>query len=99
MSNLITNNFVVQSKQNPTGGTSELPNRSPSQNFPCKRSRDRHRMSGQSAELPQYTLRVMEDAELSQYRRPVVTDSFPGKTIIGTERIDSAKRDFDSPPC
>src|SRR5438094_230777 len=31
-------------------------------------------MSGQSAELPQYTLRVMEDAELSQYRRPVVTE-------------------------
>jgi hypothetical protein len=75
------------------------PNLSPSQNFPGKRSRDRHWMRGQSAELPQYTLRVMEDAELSQYRRPVVIDSFPGKTIIGTERIDSAKRDFDSPPC
>ncbi len=55
-------------------------------------------MRGQSAELPHYALRVVEDAELLQYGRPVVIDSFPGKTIIGTKRIDSAERDFYPPP-
>jgi hypothetical protein len=55
-------------------------------------------MSRQNADLSQYALRFVEDAELSQHGPSVVIDFFPGQTVIGVERVYPAERELDSPP-
>src|SRR5450755_1941654 len=54
-------------------------------------------MSRQSADLPQYTDRLVENAELSEHRPPVVVDFPPSQTIFGVERVHTAKRELDAP--
>jgi hypothetical protein len=56
-------------------------------------------MSRQNGDLSQEALRLVENAELSQHGAPVVVDFFPGQTVIGIERVDTAKRELDSLPC
>ena len=82
--------------QNPQGPQR---NASPAQQFPRESTCNRGRMSRENAELAQYALRLVENAELSQNRPPVVIDFFPGQTIIGVERVHPAKRNLDSSPC
>lgn len=56
-------------------------------------------MSRQIADSPQYALRLVEYTELSQYRPAIMVDFFTGQTIVSLERIHTAKRELDSPPC
>ena len=55
-------------------------------------------MDRKSGNLSQNTLRLVEDAELSQHGSPVVIDSFPCQTIIGIERVHTTERELDSSP-
>src|SRR6266480_4262395 len=71
---------------------------SPAQELPRESTRNRNRMSRQHGDFSQQGLRLVEDTQLSQHRAPVVVDFFPGKTIIGAERIHAAKRELDSSP-
>src|SRR5438445_7629623 len=55
-------------------------------------------MSREGADLSQHGLWLVENAELSQHRSPIVVDFFSGQAIIGVERVHAAKRDLDWPP-
>jgi hypothetical protein len=55
-------------------------------------------MSCQSADLPDQTRWLVEDAELPQHRPTVVVDFFSGQTIIGVERVHPAKWKLDPSP-
>ena len=50
-------------------------------------TRNCHGMSRQNRDLSQYALRLMENAQLSQYRASVVVDFFPCQTVIVVERV------------
>ena len=56
-------------------------------------------MGCENANLTWYALRLVENAELSQYRAAVVVNSFPGQTIMGVKRVHPAKRELDSSTC
>ena len=51
---------------------------SPTQEFPRDSTCNRQGMSRQDGDLPQYALRLVEDAELPQHCPSVVIDFFPG---------------------
>lgn len=55
-------------------------------------------MSCERGDLAQSAERLVEDAELSQHRSPVVVDFFSGQTVIGVECVHTAERKLDSPP-
>jgi hypothetical protein len=70
----------------------------PAQELPRESTRNRGGMSRQNRDLSQYALRLMENAQLSQHRAPVVIDFFPGRAVIGVERVHTAKRELNSTP-
>src|SRR5450432_2670901 len=55
-------------------------------------------MSRQNRDLSQRALRLVENAELSQHRAPIVIDFLPGQTVVGVEGVHTAERKFDPPP-
>jgi hypothetical protein len=55
-------------------------------------------MSRQDGDLSQDALRLVENAELSQHRPPVVVDFLSGQTVIGVKRVHTTKRELDSSP-
>jgi len=65
-------------------------NVSPRQELPRESTRNRCGMSRQNGDFSQYALRLVENAELSQHRPPVVIDFFSGQTVIGIERVHTA---------
>jgi len=67
-------------------------NVSPRQELPRESTRNRCGMSRQNGDFSQYALRLVENAELSQHRPPVVIDFFSGQTVIGIERVHTAEQ-------
>ncbi len=55
-------------------------------------------MSHHNTDLAQYTLGLVEDAELPQNRAAIIVNPFTGQTIVAVKRVNAAKREFDSPP-
>ena len=55
-------------------------------------------MSSQNGDLSQNALRLVENAELSQHRSPVVIDLFSSQTVIRVEGVHAAERELDSSP-
>jgi hypothetical protein len=76
-----------------------LTNVSPAHEPPRESTGNRCRMSRQNADLPQYALRLVENAELSQHRPPVVIDFLPSQAVVGVKRVHTAKGEIDSSPC
>lgn len=73
-------------------------NGSTAQELPRDSTRNRQGVSRQNGDLPQYALRFVEHAQLSQYRPSVVIDFFPGKMVVVVEGVYTAERELDSSP-
>ena len=54
-------------------------------------------MSGKDGDASPCALRLVEDAELSQHRRPVVIDFFSRQAVVGIEAVHATEREFDTP--
>jgi len=68
------------------------------QELPRQGTRGRGRVSRKNAELCEQASRLVENAELSQHRSPVIVDFFPGQTVIRVECVHTQSAKSTRPP-